>query len=86
MSLATKRSIRPSLLMSVATTPKPFPKCSGDGGSLAHFGKGAVAVVVVKKTGGGLENSRNAIVVSTEFVIAALQLAHSRVVHKAADE
>ena len=47
VSLATNRSIRPSLLMSVATTPRPLPSAFAISVPLLDLGERAVAVVVI---------------------------------------
>ena len=78
--------MRPSLLMSVATTPRPLPRALGDVGAAAHFGERAVAVVVEEQAGGGLEDARNAVELAAQFVIAAGEVAVGAVVHEAADE
>ena len=46
--------MRPSLLMSVATTPRPLPSDFAMSVPLLHMGEGAVAVVVIQKAGGAV--------------------------------
>jgi len=58
----------------------------GDGRALAHFGEGAVAIVVVEEAGGGLEDSRHAVIVVADLVAAAFELFDAGVVDEAADE
>ena len=78
MSLATNRSIRPSLLMSVATTPSPLPERLLDIGAAAHLGERAVAVVVEQQARGGLEDARDAVELAAELVVAAREVAGRR--------
>ena len=51
MSFATNRSIRPSLLMSAATTPHAFPERLRDSRFLADIRERAVAVIVEQPGG-----------------------------------
>ena len=71
VSLATNRSMRPSLLMSGGHHAQAFAQGLLDVGAAAHFGEGAVAIVVKQQAGSALEHARDAVEMLPQLVVAA---------------
>ena len=84
--MATNKSIQPSLLMSVATTPHAFPSDFADSGRLRYVGESPVTVVAEEPTAGRGIHRRQTVITLLSLLITAEFVSRTVEIYEAANE